>query len=346
MAPSRGSARSLDAEERRDLVTAWPGRTIAAAVATRGHRRGPRRHPGRRGRGPSRSQLGARPLRQRSRGLNAGIREARDEALAAGAGAILILPIDLPAVSAAAIEAVGAACWPSSRHPSSRIVADRHGRGTNALLLAPPDVIEFQFGGDSHDAHVAAASGRRGAAHRDSAARSAIDLDTPEDLLLAQATLARSRSSVADRVEVIALDGLGEIVPGDDLARPDRRRRWPARPSVLPLRDDDVLVVTQKIVSKAEGAIVDLTTVEPRPEAVEFARRYDRDPRQVEVVLREARRVVRMANGVIITETPHGFVCANGGIDASNVGPGSGDIVTLLPRDPDASAGRHPGRDP
>ena len=98
--------------------------------------------------------------------------------------------------------------------------------------------------------------------------------------------------------------------------------------------------MTQKIVSKAEGAIVDLTRCEPRPEAIEFAERYDRDPRQIEVVLREARRVVRMTNGVLITETPHGFVCANGGVDASNVGPDSGALVTLLPRDPDASAAR------
>ncbi len=101
-----------------------------------------------------------------------------------------------------------------------------------------------------------------------------------------------------------------------------------------------MLVVTQKVVSKAEGAIVDLTTVTPRAEAEEYAARYDRDARQVEVVLREARRVVRMANGVIITETPHGFICANGGVDASNVGPASGSIVTLLPTDPDASADR------
>jgi coenzyme F420-0:L-glutamate ligase / coenzyme F420-1:gamma-L-glutamate ligase len=101
-----------------------------------------------------------------------------------------------------------------------------------------------------------------------------------------------------------------------------------------------VLVVTQKIVSKAEGAVVDLTTVAPRPEAVAFAERYGRDPRQIEVVLREARRVVRMDRGVLITETPHGFVCANGGVDASNVGPASGTVVTLLPADPDASAAR------
>ena len=141
------------------------------------------------------------------------------------------------------------------------------------------------------------------------------------------------------RLEVRALDGVPEVVEGDDLGAilGDALER---EPGLLPLRSDDVLVVTQKIVSKAEGAVVDLTTIVPRPEAVEFARAHDRDPRQVEVVLREARRVVRMANGVLITETHHGFVCANGGIDASNVGPGSGQVVTLLPRDPDASAER------
>jgi coenzyme F420-0:L-glutamate ligase/coenzyme F420-1:gamma-L-glutamate ligase len=142
---------------------------------------------------------------------------------------------------------------------------------------------------------------------------------------------------VADGLTVVTIEGLGEIAPGDDLPVLIAEA-LAASPAVLPLRDDDVLVVTQKIVSKAEGALVDLTAIEPGAEAIEFAARWDRDPRQVEVVLREARRIVRMANGVIITETPHGFVCANGGIDASNVGPGSGDVVTLLPADPDASA--------
>jgi coenzyme F420-0:L-glutamate ligase / coenzyme F420-1:gamma-L-glutamate ligase len=141
------------------------------------------------------------------------------------------------------------------------------------------------------------------------------------------------------QLSVVALLGIPEVRIGDDL---------PAllvaglrsTPGALPLTPDDVVVVTQKIVSKAEGAVVDLTTIVPRQQAVDFARRWDRDPRQLEVVLREARRVVRMANGVLITETPHGFVCANGGVDASNVGPESGSIVTLLPVDPDASAAR------
>jgi len=141
------------------------------------------------------------------------------------------------------------------------------------------------------------------------------------------------------RIEVLALDGIPEVTAGTDLAAL-LVAALRTTPGALPARDDDVLVVTQKVVSKAEGATVDLNTIEPRPEVVEFARRWDRDPRQVELVLREAKRVVRMANGLVITETPHGFICANGGIDASNVGPGSGSIVTLLPVDPDASAAR------
>jgi coenzyme F420-0:L-glutamate ligase/coenzyme F420-1:gamma-L-glutamate ligase len=138
-------------------------------------------------------------------------------------------------------------------------------------------------------------------------------------------------------VEVTALAGLPEIQEGDDLAAliGDALE---ATPGLLPLEHGDVLVVTQKIVSKAEGAVVDLRTVEPRPEAVDWAARWNRDPRQIEVVMREARRIVRQAYGTLITETRHGFVCANGGVDASNVGPGSGDVVTLLPVDPDASA--------
>jgi coenzyme F420-0:L-glutamate ligase/coenzyme F420-1:gamma-L-glutamate ligase len=145
-------------------------------------------------------------------------------------------------------------------------------------------------------------------------------------------------STEGGRVEAIALRGIPEIERGDDLAAMIGDA-VEATAGVLPLRPDDVVVVTQKVVSKAEGAIVDLTTVEPRPEAVAFAERWDRDPRQIEVVLREAVRVVRMEHGVLITETAHGFICANGGIDASNVGPESGNIVTLLPVDPDASAG-------
>jgi coenzyme F420-0:L-glutamate ligase/coenzyme F420-1:gamma-L-glutamate ligase len=141
------------------------------------------------------------------------------------------------------------------------------------------------------------------------------------------------------RIEVIALEGIPEVLPGDDLPQLIVAA-LKATPGAIPARADDVLVVTQKVVSKAEGAIADLETIEPRPEAVAFAAQWARDARQVELVLRHAKRVVRMQNGLVITETPHGFVCANGGIDASNVGQESGSIVTLLPEDPDASASR------
>ena len=146
-------------------------------------------------------------------------------------------------------------------------------------------------------------------------------------------------STEPGRVEILALAGLPEVRLGDDLAAMIGDA-LEATAGALPLEAGDVLVVTQKVVSKAEGAVVDLRTVEPRPEAVAWAARWERDARAIEVVLREARRIVRMEHGVLITETPQGFVCANGGVDASNVGPASGDLVTLLPVDPDASAAR------
>ena len=139
------------------------------------------------------------------------------------------------------------------------------------------------------------------------------------------------------RILAVALPPLAEVRPGDDLPAMIAHS-WSdamaSEPELAPTQGD-VLVVTQKVVSKAEGAMVDLRTVSPRPEALAFAERWDRDPRQVEVVLREAVAIVRMERGVIITRTRHGFVCANGGVDASNVAP---DTVTLLPEDPDRSA--------
>ncbi len=133
-------------------------------------------------------------------------------------------------------------------------------------------------------------------------------------------------------LEVLPVEGIPEVRPGDDLSG------LIALATGEDLRAGDILVVTHKIVSKAEGRLVDLRAVEPSALAKGFAARYGRDPRQVEVVLRESRRVVRMDRGLIISETQHGFVCANAGVDASNL-PGD-DTVCLLPVDPDASAAR------
>ncbi len=133
-------------------------------------------------------------------------------------------------------------------------------------------------------------------------------------------------------IEVLGLENFPEVRPGDDL------NCMISGAVARDLRPHDVLVVTHKIVSKAEGRLVDLRTVEPSTLAKGYAARYGKDPRQIEVVLRESRRIVRMDRGIIISETHHGFVCANAGVDASNV-PGD-DTVCLLPLDPDASAAR------
>lgn len=135
-------------------------------------------------------------------------------------------------------------------------------------------------------------------------------------------------------VTIWALDGLPEVQVGDDLAH-QLLTALQAGPALVA---GDLLVITHKIVSKAEGRLVDLTTISPSPEASRFAQAWNKDARQVEVVLREAVRIVRMERGVIIAETHHGFICANAGVDASNV-PGS-ETVCLLPHDPDASAAR------
>jgi coenzyme F420-0:L-glutamate ligase/coenzyme F420-1:gamma-L-glutamate ligase len=150
--------------------------------------------------------------------------------------------------------------------------------------------------------------------------------------------LAGGATAVTGRLLAVALPELPEVRPGDDLGAliVQAWRELAAQDPELAPAAGDVLVVTQKIVSKAEGMVVDLRTVEPRPEAVAFAASFDRDPRQVEVVLRESVRVVRMERGVIISRTKQGYVCANAGVDASNMG--TDDTVTLLPEDPDRSA--------
>ena len=126
-----------------------------------------------------------------------------------------------------------------------------------------------------------------------------------------------------------ALEGLPEIPPGDDLAA-RLARLVPAGPGIL--------VVAQKIVSKAEGRLVSLADIEPSERAIALAREIGKEPRHTELVLREAKRVVRTAPGVLITETRHGLVCANSGVDLSNA-PGD-EVAVLLPLDPDASAER------
>ena len=135
------------------------------------------------------------------------------------------------------------------------------------------------------------------------------------------------------KIEIIGIPNIPEVQPGDDLPRLILAG---CESGGIQFGVDDVLVVTQKIVSKAEGRLVDLSDVVPSQFAQDYAHKWGKDPRQIEVVLRETARIVRMDKGVLICETMQGFVCANAGVDASNV-PGA-RVVSLLPVDSDASA--------
>ncbi|MGH2607383.1 MAG: coenzyme F420-0:L-glutamate ligase, partial [Anaerolineales bacterium] len=140
------------------------------------------------------------------------------------------------------------------------------------------------------------------------------------------------------RLTLTALPGIPLVEPGDDLASLTRQALDRAG---LVLEAGDVMVFAQKVVSKSEGRLVDLATVTPSARALEIAKQAEKDPRVIEVILGETAQVVRVRPGVVIVEHRLGFVCANAGVDHSNVrGPGSrsGEWVLLLPEDPDRSA--------
>ncbi len=136
-------------------------------------------------------------------------------------------------------------------------------------------------------------------------------------------------------LSIFGIPGLPEITPGTDLAQSIHAA---AAAAGTPLESGDILVITSKIVSKAEGRIVELATVDVSPFARQYAEKWEKEPAVVELVLRESRRVVRQVGPIMITETRHGFVCANAGIDQSSSG-GHG-LAVLLPEDPDASCRR------
>jgi len=133
-------------------------------------------------------------------------------------------------------------------------------------------------------------------------------------------------------VRVIGIRGIPMVQAGDDLAALIIDAAAAQRTE---LEDGDIVVVTQRVISKAEGRVYPLDTFRPSAFALAYAERTEKDPRVVEAVLRESKRVIRQVGGVLITETHHGFKCANAGVDASNVG--GEDLVCLLPVDPDAS---------
>jgi coenzyme F420-0:L-glutamate ligase / coenzyme F420-1:gamma-L-glutamate ligase len=258
-----------------------------------------------------------------------------------GAELMVTVPGDLPCLDVAELRAVVAACGPA---PAAVFVPSRSGLGTNVACLAPPDAVPLRFGEPSFADHLAAARSRGIEPVVLRLPHAGLDIDRPEDLalLLAQGPATRAAAVLRatgyvpplppPRLEVVGIRGLPEIQPGDDLAA---LVVGAATAQGTPLESGDVLIVSQKVVSKAEGRLVPLADVTPSPFARHVADTLKKDARLIELILRESRRVVRMDRGILITETHHGQICANAGVDQSNAGAG---WATLLPVDPDASA--------
>ena len=138
---------------------------------------------------------------------------------------------------------------------------------------------------------------------------------------------------MAPEISIIAVEGIPEVECGEDISALIISA---TEAQGTPIENGDILVVTQKIVSKAEGRVVSLADIKPSLKAKKIAQSSGKDPRLVELILRESRQVIRQARGVLITETKHGFICANAGVDSSNVN--GDDLVALLPVDPDSTA--------
>src|SRR5207302_3789511 len=150
--------------------------------------------------------------------------------------------------------------------------------------------------------------------------------------LLIFAALWQSRLMPASTIQIIPVPGLPEIRPGDEFAGLIANH---LRQLDFVVSAGDVFVVAQKIVSKAEGRVVSLNEIVPSQRATEWAQKWDKDARVIELVLRESKTILRMERGIIVSETKHGFICANAGVDASNTAE---NTAVLLPENPDQSA--------
>ncbi len=273
--------------------------------------------------------LGAAVVPETAPGINAAAEAASRWAIGIGAPSLLILHADIPtfvpAEFAVLLDAAPVA------------IAESRDGGTNALLLTPPDAIPFRFGPGSAAAHAAEAGARGLTARRLRLPRLGEDIDRPEDLA----------PGPAAGLTLHPVPDLPEIAAGDDLAA-----LIAARTVLAP---GDIVVIAQKVVSKAEGRMRALDDFAPSPRAREIATEIGKDPRKVEAILSESSDVLRARrqppDGLLITRHRHGWICANAGIDESNLGPGREGMLLLLPEDPDASARairagletRHPG---
>ena len=258
-----------------------------------------------------------------------------------GATVLLTVPGDLPCLTA---DEVRRSSRLAESAPAAVFVPSRSGVGTNAACLAPPDAVPLRFGEPSFADHLAAARARGIEPVVLRLPGAGLDIDRPEDLETLRRRGPGTRAAAvlgapdppprrARRgIEVFGIRGLPELRPGDDLARLALAARG---------RPGHAVRARRRRGPQPEGGVQGRGPAGPagRRHAfgarVEVGRAHKKDPRLIEVILRESRRIVRMDRGVLITETRHGQICANAGVDQSNVGLG---WASLLPEDPDASA--------
>jgi len=265
---------------------------------------------------------------QGASGINQAARLAADWATMVGADALLLLHADIPTLVQGEFDQLIAA---GERGPV--VVARSRDGGTNALLVSPPDAIDFRFGPSSAERHRAAAQERGLEAVTLTLPFLSQDVDRPQDL-------AGLSIEMPDGVSLFALPGIGEIGTGDDLGSIIAQ----AANAANALQPGDIVVVAQKIVSKSEGRMFALGDFVPSDEARKIADNIGKDVRKVEAILSESSAVIRARrqppDGLLITRHRHGWICANAGIDESNLGAGREGMLLLLPQDPDASAAR------
>lgn len=265
-------------------------------------------------------------------GINAAASKAASWALARGASSLLVIHADIPTLADAEIRKL----LDAGQSRSVAIVASVDG-GTNAILLTPPDAIDFHFGTGSAAAHENAARERGVDVTRLVLPFLSQDMDTPENLR-SRPDLLIGGPSVAG-FEAFAVPGLPEVKEGDDLGSliSDALSR-----AGQVLDGGDIVVVAQKVVSKAEGQMRRLDDFAPSARASEIAAHIGKDPRKVEAILSESTEVLRAEplgnDGLMITRHHNGWICANAGIDESNLGEGMEGNLLLLPVDADRSA--------
>lgn len=262
-------------------------------------------------------------------GINAAAEQACAWARDIGAESLLVLHADIATLARHEFRRLLEAA-----QKSNVVIAQSSDGGTNALLVSPPNAIPFHFGPQSAGRHEGAARALGLSVERLLLPHLSRDVDRPCDL--ADAFQLPMHDG---RLKVFAIPGIGEVAAGEDLALIIASAAEAAR---LPLLPGDIVVVAQKIVSKSEGRMVSLAAITASEEAERLGAEIGKDARKVEAILQESTAVVRARrqapDGLLITRHRHGWICANAGIDESNLGAAGAGMLLLLPQDPDASA--------